>query len=76
MYQWLFFYYCKTMKQSDLISEFETDEDLRQEFNTLIMSSKIDINQLHLLENKKIIEDKIRKITTFAVDAKKERMKC
>lgn len=76
MYQWLFFYYCKAMKQSGLVSDFESDEDLRQEFNVLLYSSKIDISQLHLTENKNIIEDKIKKISNDAVELKNKRIEC
>lgn len=73
MYQWLFYYYCQSLAQNNLVSEIDDLEDLRGEFNQILMNSKIDISQLSKKENEEQIKDTIKKIIDGAIEIKNKR---
>lgn len=73
MYQWLFYYYCQSLAQNNLVSEIDDLEDLRGEFNQILLNSKIDISQLSKKENEEQIKDNIKKIIDGAIEIKNKR---
>lgn len=74
MYQWLFYYYCQSLAQHNLVSEIDSLEDLRGEFNQILMNSQIDISQLSQKEHEDKIKENIKKIIDTAVGIKNKRV--
>lgn len=56
MYQWLFYFYCLSSHQAGITSSLE---NMRAEFNSLILTSNVPIESLNIEDNKKLIEQKI-----------------